>query len=230
MAKAHKETVKVVAYYRTSSAANVGPDKDSQRRQREAVQAHAKQVGFEIVEEFYDAAVSGADPVETRPGFSALLDRIEGNGIRVVLVEDASRLARSVLVQETAILVLKARNVRVLASNGDDLTETDDEMKVAMRQIGSAFAQLEKTRLVKKLRAARDRKRATGVKVEGRKSHAETRPEMISEAKRLRRRSPKTGKCRSLREIADELARKGYKAASGRPFSSSVVKAMVEAR
>lgn len=38
-----------------------------------------------------DADVSGADPIETRPGFSALLDRIESNGVRTVLIEDASR-------------------------------------------------------------------------------------------------------------------------------------------
>ena len=31
-----------VAYYRTSSAANVGADKDSERRQREAVMGYAK--------------------------------------------------------------------------------------------------------------------------------------------------------------------------------------------
>jgi DNA invertase Pin-like site-specific DNA recombinase len=54
-----------------------------------------------------------------------------------------------------------------------DLTVTDDHLKVAMRQIAGVFAQLEKARLVSKLKAARDRKRATGVKVEGRKSYAE---------------------------------------------------------
>ena len=31
---------------------------------------------FEIVAEFYDAAVSGADPIQDRPGFAQLLDRI----------------------------------------------------------------------------------------------------------------------------------------------------------
>ena len=34
--------------------------------------------GYEITEEFYDTAVSGADPIETRPGFAAMLERIEG--------------------------------------------------------------------------------------------------------------------------------------------------------
>jgi DNA invertase Pin-like site-specific DNA recombinase len=224
-----RNPVTAVAYLRTSSAANVGADKDSEKRQRAAIQGYAKRAGIEIVDWFNDAAVSGADPIEERPGFSALLDRIEMNGVRTVIVEDASRLARSVLVQELAILALKARDVRVLASNGDDLTETDDEMKVAMRQIAGAFAQLEKARLVKKLRAARDRKRATGVKVEGRKSHTELNPELVRQAKRLRRRSPK-GRQRSLREVSAVLLEMGFKNASGRPFSASSIKAMIEAK
>ena len=78
------------------------------------------------------------------------------------------------------------------------------------------------------MRAARDRKRATGVKVEGRKGLAETRPELVALAKRLYRKSPKTGERRSPREIADELARQGYKSATGRSLSTSVVKRLVE--
>jgi resolvase-like protein len=59
-----------VAYLRTSSAANVGTDKDSEHRQRVAVRAFAKRAGFEIADAdwFYDAAVSGADPIEGREG------------------------------------------------------------------------------------------------------------------------------------------------------------------
>jgi Resolvase, N terminal domain len=61
---------KAVAYLRTSSAANVGADKDSEKRQRAAIKAYAKSARFEIADEdwFYDPAVSGADPIETRPG------------------------------------------------------------------------------------------------------------------------------------------------------------------
>jgi DNA invertase Pin-like site-specific DNA recombinase len=159
-----------VAYLRTSSAANVGPDKDSDKRQREAIRAFAKRDRWEIVAEYYDADVSGADPIESRPGFSALLDRIEGNGVRTVLVEDASRFARQLIVQEAGIIALIERGVRVLTASSDDLTATEDPFKVAMRQIAGVFAQLEKARLVAKLKAARDRKRASGIKV-GRAKH-----------------------------------------------------------
>ena len=61
-----------LAYLRTSSAANVGGDSDV--RQRTAIAAYASANGLEIVGEFYDAAVSGADPVESRPGFAAMLE------------------------------------------------------------------------------------------------------------------------------------------------------------
>jgi hypothetical protein len=39
-------------YLRTSSAANVGADKDSDKRQRDAIAAFAKRAGFEILAEF----------------------------------------------------------------------------------------------------------------------------------------------------------------------------------
>lgn len=230
MARRDIEQTKAVAYLRTSSAANVGADKDSERRQREAVTAFARRAGLQIVDEFYDAAVSGADPIETRPGFSALLDRIETNGVRMVVVEDASRFARELYVQEAGILALLGRGVRVLAANGDDLTETRDPFKIAMRQIAGVFAQLEKARLVAKLRHARERKRAGGAKVEGRKSHAEARPAVVNEAKRLRRASPLTGKRRSYREIAALLAKAGHLNKAGKPFGPSAVKSMIEGK
>ena len=83
-----------IAYLRTSSAANVGSDKDSDRRQRDALETFARRAGYELVGEFNDAAVSGADHIETRPGFAAMLARIAGNGLRTIIVETASSSAR----------------------------------------------------------------------------------------------------------------------------------------
>ncbi len=40
------------------------------------------------------AGNSGADPIETREGFSQILDRIESSGVSVAIVEDASHFAR----------------------------------------------------------------------------------------------------------------------------------------
>ena len=56
-----------VAYLRTSRAANVGAAKDSDKRQRAAIEAFAKRAGFTIVGEYYDKAVSGADRYRRAP-------------------------------------------------------------------------------------------------------------------------------------------------------------------
>lgn len=225
--KAAEKATKALAYLRTSSAQNVGGDSDT--RQREAVQRFAKAHGIELVGEFYDAAVSGADPIETRPGFAAMLDRIEGNGVRLVLVEDASRFARSVIAQELGVLAMQARGVRVVTANGDDLTANDDPGRVMMRQVAGAFAEYEKARLVQKLKGARDRKSAEhGRRIEGRKGYRETAPELVREARRLARKSPLTGKVRSLREIAAELAGLGYTNKLGKPLAATQVRRLLD--
>jgi len=54
---ARKELRPAVAYLRTSSAANTGADKDSDKRQRAAIAAFARSAGFEIVDTYYDEAV-----------------------------------------------------------------------------------------------------------------------------------------------------------------------------
>jgi DNA invertase Pin-like site-specific DNA recombinase len=219
-------TTPALAYLRTSSAANLGGDSDD--RQRLAIRRYAKANGLEIVGEHYDEAVSGSDPIETRPGLSDMLSRIEGNGVRLVVVEDASRLARSVLASELAIVVMAQRGVRIVTASGEDLTATDDPARVMMRQIAAAFAQYEKARLVAKLKGARDRKSATvGKRIEGRKGYDDTDPAVVRQAKRLARKSPKTGKARSLREIAAELAKLGFKTGKGMPFSPSQVQRLV---
>jgi DNA invertase Pin-like site-specific DNA recombinase len=64
---ARKDKVKAIAYLRTSSAVNVGADKDFGKRQWAAIQTFAKAHGYEQVGEFYDAAVSGADPSRADP-------------------------------------------------------------------------------------------------------------------------------------------------------------------
>jgi DNA invertase Pin-like site-specific DNA recombinase len=176
-----------------------------------------------VVDWFYDPAVSGADPIETRPGFSALLDRIEANGVRVVLIEDATRFARDLIAQELGIVVLVSRGVRIITANGDDLTDTSDPSRVMMRQIAGAFAQYEKARLVARLRRAREIKGKMG----GRKSLAETRPEVVELARKLGRPTP-SGRRRSLREISAELAARGFVAKkTGRPFEAAQVSRML---
>jgi DNA invertase Pin-like site-specific DNA recombinase len=223
-----RDTVKAIAYLRTSSAANVGADKDSEKRQRSAIESYAKRAGIEIVETFYDPAVSGADPVHARPGFAAMLKRIEGNGVRTIVVETANRFARDLMVQEVGFSLLKERGIDLIAADSPSSFLDDTPTAKLVRQVLGAIAEFDKAMTVAKLRAARDRKRTATGRCEGRKSHAEINPDLVREAKRLRRRSPKRGQ-RSLREIAATLAAKGIVNSNGRPFSASSIKAMIDA-
>jgi hypothetical protein len=112
-----REIRKAVAYLRTSSKANVGPEKDSDKRQRAAIEAYAKVADFEIVDTYYDAAVSGADPVTDRPGFAEMFERHLSNGAGTILVESPDRFARDLMVQLAGHDMLKAKGISLIAAS-----------------------------------------------------------------------------------------------------------------
>ncbi len=220
------ESTKALAYLRTSSAANVGEDKDSDKRQLAAIDAYAKRHGVEIVDTFNDAAVRGTDPIDSRPGFAAMLERIEGNGVRTIVVETANRFARDLMVQEVGFAMLQARGIHLIAADSPTSFLDDTPTARLIRQVLGAVSEFEKAMVVAKLRGARDRKRKTGVKVEGRKSIAEMKPEVLALARKFARSRPKGGK-RSLREIAAHLAEAGFLTGKGTPYTAMAVSRML---
>jgi len=220
---------KAVAYIRTSSATNVGADKDSDKRQRAAISAFAKRSGLELVGEFNDAAVSGADHIETRPGFAAMLAYIASNGARTIVVESASRLARDLMVQEVGFAKLQALGIKLVAADSPQSFLDDTPTSKLIRQILGAVSEFDKAMVVAKLKGARDRKRALTGKVEGRKSHAELRPEVVALVRQLRRRRPKGGQ-RSLREISAELAQRSIMNERGKAYSAASINSMLRCR
>jgi DNA invertase Pin-like site-specific DNA recombinase len=141
-----------------------------------------------------------------------------------VIIEAASRRARSLMTQELGILALVSRGVRVLTASGDDLTDDSDPSRTMMHLIAGAFHQYEKARLVAKLKAARDRKRAEGGKADGRKRWIDVNP-LVQEAKWLGGTSLRPD--RSLREIAIELKKLAYRNERGAMFSPSSVASML---
>jgi DNA invertase Pin-like site-specific DNA recombinase len=220
MARRRKE---VFAYLRTSSAGSVGADKDSDKRQRTAIQAFARSHGYSIVEEFYDAAVSGADP-EARPGFTALLARIAGNGVRTIIVETANRFARDLMVQEVGFAMLQGLGITLIAADSPASFLDDGPTSKLIRQILGAVSEFDKAMIVAKLRGARERVRRTNGKCEGRKSYAEAKPELVALAKQLRRELPRP----SLRDISGALFDRGYATTLGKPYSASAVQSMLK--
>jgi DNA invertase Pin-like site-specific DNA recombinase len=147
------------------------------------------------------------------------------------VVENASRFARDLIVQETGYALLKAQGFALIAADDPDAFTADTPTARMVRQILGAVSEFEKANLVAKLRGARDRaSAATGRRIEGRKGYTETNPALVRETKRLARKSPKTGKARSLREIAAELAQAGYVTSSGKPFSAGQVQRLLGSR
>ena len=226
LAKTEK-TIKAFAYLRTSSAPNIGEDKDSQKRQLIAIEAYARRAGVEIVGTYYDEAVKGSDPIDIRPGFVAMLETIEGNGVRTIIVETASRFARDLMVQEVAFAMLKGRGIDLIAADSPTSFIDDTPTARLIRQVLGAVSEFEKAMLVAKLKGARDRKRRSGARVEGRKPLSETRPEVVELVRQLSRARPKGGK-RSLREISAVLEAAGHVTSAGTPYTATAIKLMLE--
>jgi len=222
---ARKQTP-AVAYKRTSSAANVGADKDSDKRQRAAIEAFAKSAGFQIVGEYYDAAVSGADAVHERPGFVEMLERLATNGAKTIIVESPDRFARDLAVQLAGHDMLKDMGIEIIPASAPDFFTEDTPTAVLVRQVLGAISQFEKASVVAKLAAARKRKREKEGKCEGRKSHQEKHPETVALARRLRRKRPKGGQL-SLRAVSQELAAQGHLNERGRPYAAKSVASML---
>ena len=215
---------KSIAYYRTSSAANVGEDKDLLTRQRVAVERFARSAGYEIVESYYDAAVSGADALDARPGFADALKRIASNGVRTIIVETASRFARDLIVAETGFRRLRDAGIALIAADAPNSFLDDTPTSAFIRQVLAAVQELDRAMIVSKLKGARQRKRATGVKVEGRKSYGEAVPATVERAKALKTEGL------SLRQVAERLAAEGYQTRSGTPYQFTAVGRMISGR
>ena len=224
---------KAVAYYRTSSMSNVGEDKDSLKRQQRAVETYAKRSKIEIVFTKYDAGQRGSTAIEERQGIAELLKLCQEHSIEIILVENASRFSRDLIVQESGYQKLKELGIQLIPVDAPDFFNSDDPSRVLIRQMFGAVSQFEKSTVVSKLAAARKaKKKETGKKVEGRKSYAETNPELVKAAKRLNRcndpkrrdRQKDTKQTLSLRKIADALFEKGFTNSNGQPLSPSTVK------
>lgn len=154
--------IRAVAYYRTSSSTGVGDDKDTLPRQQRAVGVFAAGKGYELVAEYYDAAVKGEDAVDRRPEFCRMMSEIMDNGATVVLVETVNRFARDLAVQLTGHGMLKKLGVTLIPVDAPEYFIHETPTAVMVRQILGAVAQFEKASLWSRMHAARERQRGTG--------------------------------------------------------------------
>ena len=214
--------LKAVSYLRVSGQGQI--DGDGFDRQRDAIGRYARIAKFSVVEEYRDEGVSGTRELEQRPGLAAILDRVHNNGVRIVIVERADRLARDLMVSEVILQKFRDAGARVVTADGHDLTADDDPTRRLIRQVLAAVAEFEKSGLVLKLRAARDRTKARTGRCEGRKPFGEREgeAETLALMRQLHRKPPKQPR-RTYEAIAAELNARGVPTRTGKPWQARTV-------
>ena len=217
-----KNEVPAFAYLRVSSKGQVKGH--GFERQGETVSNFADENGFFVKDTFRDA-FTGTEA--DRPEFNRMVASILGNGVRTILVESLDRLARDVMVQSLLLAKLAQHGITLInCVTGEDVTASmsEDPMRKALIQIQSVFSELEKSRLVGKLRRAREAKKAQTGKCEGRKAFGEKpgEEEVIELMRSLRRK--RSGNRMSFAKIAEELNHRNVATRTGAPWQTTTVR------
>jgi site-specific DNA recombinase len=208
----HKEAY---GYLRVSTKGQAKEGKHGFKRQKESIEVFGKSAGLNIVK-YYEEPISGCKGAEDRPAFMEMVSTIlRDNGISCIVVESMDRLARQMSVQEQLLTYLASKSIDLYSANtGENVTQAikDDPVKKAMVQMQGVFSELEKSRLVKKLRKAREavrekEGRCGGVKPYGSLEGEQETVEIIRDL----HRKPKGKKRRSYQKIADALNSQGIK-------------------
>jgi len=219
---------KAFAYLRVSGQGQLGGT--GLDRQAQAIQKYAAANGVEIAETFREEGVSGTNDLDGRPALGRLIARLEANGVRLVVVENASRLARDLMVAELILDRFRKTGVKIVeAEGGNDLTVGDDNPTAKLiRQVLGAVAEFDKAVLVAKLRWSRQAMRDAKGRCEGRKPFG-TKPgegEIMDRIVALYRKPPK-GDRLTFVEIAARLNAENVPTRTGAKWSASTVRGIV---
>ncbi len=152
--------MKVFAYCRVSSKGQL--DGDGFDRQRDTIQKFCAEKGWSVIR-WFDEPISGTADSCDRVKYPEMIGSAGPGTAEIIVVEAAHRLARDLMISELLLEEARREKLRIFdASSGQDLTNNDDPTRVLIRQLLGALAQWDKSNLVRRLRAARDRKKAAG--------------------------------------------------------------------
>ena len=224
-----KQTKKeAVAYCRVSSK---GQQKDGTGldRQKEIITTFAKRKGYKLIE-VYKEAMTGTDA--NRPEFAQMLADLLSNGCRMIIVERLDRLARDLGVQLQLVGLLCSKGFTLMSADTEqDVTAafSGDPMLKAMIQVQGVFSELDKSMLVKKLRKARETKKAKTGRCEGRKpfGYYPDEAKIIKRIKQLYRK-PRDEKRLGFYQIATILNKEGLPTRSGVPWHGTHISAILK--
>jgi DNA invertase Pin-like site-specific DNA recombinase len=149
------EKLRLVGYVR-QSVANGG---DSLEAQADAIRAWAKAEGHRIVASFEDDGISGTLDETERPGLSLALAMLEDGEADGIIVHRLDRLARRLHVSEAIFAKVWRWGGHVFAVDGGEVIEADssDPMRVFVRQVLGATAELERNMVVARVQRGRQR-------------------------------------------------------------------------
>ena len=186
---------KSFGYLRVSDKSQL--EGDGFPRQKKAIAEWAKAHGYRIVQ---------------------WLVALMSNGVDTVIVEALHRFSRDLRVQENLIHEYFTSRFTLISATEPELGN-DDPNRVFMRQIFGAVHQLDKSNLVLKLRAARQRKKATTGRCEGRKPYGffAGKAEALSRIQAWRQQG------QNFEQITRTLNNEGIKTRSGGIWFSSTV-------
>lgn len=158
---------KVFAYLRVSGKGQL--EGDGFDRQRAAIQAFCDSKGWVVMRWFEERGVSGTNEMGDRPALTEMVSLMGPATTDSFVVECADRLARDLMVSELILADVRKLNGKVFdAASQLELTTSGDPTRVLIRQVLGAVSQWDKSMLVKKLKAARDRKsKQLGRRIEG---------------------------------------------------------------
>lgn len=149
-----------VGYVRVSTEEQAqGP-----RAQRDALQRYARAQGLDLVVVHDDLGVSGAAPIDERPGLLAALDAVDLYRAEVFLVAKRDRIARDVIISAMVERLVTRSGARIESADG--AANGDGPENEMLRGILAVFAQFERalirTRTKAALAAKKKRRERTG--------------------------------------------------------------------
>ena len=225
-----KRTSKIaVGYLRVSSKGQIRGH--GFERQRDEIRDYAKKRGYKIIE-WYKEAYTGTE--EDRPEFLRMVEDMLSNGCRTIIIECMDRFGRRSMVSEQLLALLIRKDITMIsAMTGQNVTEDvqneNDPWKKFIIQIQNSVAELDKRLLVRKLRKARESKRAKTGRCEGRKpfGYYPGEAETLKRMKQLYRK-PHGEKRLGFYQIATILNKEGRPTRKGTPWHGAQVSAILK--
>lgn len=216
----------VYAYTRTSNLnTKDGEASDSQSRQMRAIRAFCRKRGFKVAQTFHDSVSgdSGTD-LSCRVSFAEMLDIMEEKGVKVFVVENPMRYARSIIT--SAIITDKLNKLGIDAydaSTGNILTNKQDQTaeEQLVKNILMCVAEFEKISLVNRLQAGKRKAKREGKYIGGVKAFGSLKEDQAAFARVAELRQTfrdEEGRMTKTR-IAKILERENFKNRRGKPYS-----------